>query len=386
MVFEKLFCKKYSSKVRRKKFNKKADMTVSFSWIFMIIVGAFFFFFSWKVIGNYQENKEIEYKLELKQALRTVFNNFGRTAGVEENTMAPLGNIFRDSRVEIICHDGIPILSINDNLDANNDYLNNYPTFMSYIEQGKVDNTYLAVESFRMPFKISNMLAIVSKKNLILIDKSSVFGEKLYDKFRKSSYSELSYEYVDFSSYDIDVFKSRYLEDKNYNSVVFVTDYDKSYFNSLDISQLNILSTIVGIEELAQDYGKIYFKDQESKVYNYSYYDYGADLGLQTMAVFSTPNTFDCSYSILMSSFTSTYNFYLNKSGYYKNFRDNICVSGFGLEEQEQIYEDVVIKLDKIKKEVKNHKFINSQNLSNYITNLDDKNFDLEANGCPYIY
>jgi hypothetical protein len=64
--------------------------------------------------------------------------------------------------VEILCNDGIPLLSINGDIDPNNDYLQSYPTFMTYVKQGKIDNTYLVIESYRLPFKITNLLGIVS--------------------------------------------------------------------------------------------------------------------------------------------------------------------------------------------------------------------------------
>jgi len=365
--------------------NKKADMTVSFSWIFMIIVGAFFLLLTWKIIANYQVNKDIEYRLELKQALRSVFNNFGRTAGIEENKLAPLGNIFRDSDVEIVCNDDIPILSINENLDANNEYLRSYPTFMTFISQGKQDNTYMAVESFRMPFKITNMLAIVSKKNLIVIDKNSDFGKKLYKKFKRGSYSDLNYIYIDFD-FDIDSFNSRYMSGKNLNSVVFVTDYNNPNFNDLDISSLNVLTSIVGIEQIKEEYGTIYFRDQADVVSSYIYYDYDSDLALPTMAVFSSPKTFNCSYSILLDSAQSVYNFYEEKSNYYKDLTQTVCVSGFDLNAQRYHYEDVGKQIIDIRNELKTTSFIKIDDLDKYIKELDDKNSKLEASSCPYIY
>ena len=85
---------------------KKGDITVSFSWIFMIIIGTIFLLMAYNIISKYKANEEMKYDIELKQALRTIFNNFGRTAGMEKNTLAPMGNIFKNMKVEIICNEG----------------------------------------------------------------------------------------------------------------------------------------------------------------------------------------------------------------------------------------------------------------------------------------
>ncbi len=70
--------------------NKIANVTVSLSWVFMIIVGSFFIMTSYNIIAKYKDNEEDKYKIELKQALRNIFNEFGNTAGIEESSLAPL--------------------------------------------------------------------------------------------------------------------------------------------------------------------------------------------------------------------------------------------------------------------------------------------------------
>jgi len=144
--------------------NKKASITVSFSWVFMIIIGTSFLLLSYNVIAKYKTNEDAKVEIEIKQALRNILNNIGRTTGIEENSLQPIKNLFRNTKVELLCLDDIPILSLNGKLDANNEFLKNNPTFMTYIEQGKVEESYIGVESFNAPFKVSNLLAIISKK------------------------------------------------------------------------------------------------------------------------------------------------------------------------------------------------------------------------------
>lgn len=366
--------------IKRK--SKKSNITVSISWVFMTIVGVFFIVLAYQIIGNYKDNKEVEYQIELKNTLRNILNKFGRTAGIEENSLALLGNIFRDSKVEIICNDGISLLSINDDIDANNNYLQNYPVFMTNIDQGKVDNTYLAIESFRMPFKITNLLAIVSKKNLIVIDRNSDFGKELYNKFRIGSYSDLNIVYLDFSN--LNDFDNNYVKGKNLNSIVFVTDFGNSL--NFSISDFKIETYVVRIEEEGLKYGKIHYEDQLSKNYNFSYYDFKGDLSLQTMAVFSNPSTFECSYNNLFKSTEAVYNFYINKSEYFGSRTENICISSFDKGEHKILYDEIRDTMVDLNTEIKNNRFINPNVLDNSIILFEEQNLRLEANSCPYIY
>ena len=364
--------------------NKKGDITVSLSWVFMIVIGVFFIILAYNIVGKYMANEEIKYQIELKNTLRTIFNDFGRTTGTEKNSLAKLGNIFRDSEVEIICSDGIPILSINDNYDANNEYLRSYPTFMTYINQKDVDFSYMAVTNFKMPFKITNMLAIVSRKNLIVIDSSSDIGEKLYEKFEKTSYNDLNYIYEDFNTLNQAQFIGNHVRKYNLNSIVFVTDLD-SYFN-ITISEIKERSYLLEIDQTSIDNGIIKYTDQDSNTYEFIYIDWDQSLSLVSMAVFSSPHTFECSYEQLIASIENSYDFYINKTQYYMDYPDVVCLSSYELFNQQYYYSDFKDLLSDVKEEVKNNKFNNPDILTSNIYNMENQYYILENSNCPYIY
>jgi len=363
--------------------SKLANIIVSFSWIFMIIVGTMFIMLAYNVIAKYKANENIKTDIELRQVLRDIFNNFGRTAGMEENTLAPLGNIFKDSKVEIICNDGIPLLSINGKLDSNNDFLNSYPTFMTFIKENKVENTFMAVESFRMPFKITNMLALVSSKNLIVIDKNTQIGKDLLDKFKKGSYSELKYIPADFNNFDS--FNSLYVENKNLNSVMFVTN-DNSNLN-FDLSQFKLDEVyVLKINVINENIGNLTYIDKNGVNYMFEYYDYDNALSLPTMALFSRPETFNCSYNLLIDSISPVYDFYIEKSNYFANQASSICLNSISIENQGYYYDEFKNILINITDEVKNNKFKKGSIVNNLLDKLNAQHLILEDNNCQYIY
>lgn len=362
--------------------SKLAAITVSLSWVFMIIIGTFFLMLAGNIVSKYQNNEELKTKIEIENTLRNVFNQYARTSGIEENSLAPLKYIFKNTKVELLCAEGIPVLSMNDDVDTNNNYISTYPTFMTYIEHGRVDKAYMAVESFRMPFKITNTLALLSNRNLVVIDSNSNFGEKLFQKFKKTAYSELNYEYIDFS--DLSTFADTYVKDKNLNSIVFVTDESESF--SLTLANLNPDAYLVKIDEQTSQYGTIHYQDKEPKDYFFNYYDYDESLTLQTMAVFSNPLTFNCSYNLLFNSLDKVYDFYINKTQYYIKQDYTICNPSITKSGRNYYYEEMLNTLLEIKEDIALNKF---DNLVAIQTNLDlfETYYSLlEEHTCPYIY
>ncbi len=371
--------------------SKIASITVSFSWVFMVIVGTFFIVVAYNVISKYQDNQNIMYDFEIKSALRNVFNNFGRTSGIEENSMAPLGNIFRDMSVEIECNDGTSLLVL-DGVASENEFLKNYPTFMTYIEQGKIDDTYMIVESFRMPFKTSNLLAIVSRKNLVVLDGSSQIGKTLEKKFKRGSYLDLNYILVDFTNFDFDNFEENNVKKKNLMSVVFVTDLA----NSFDLSALENLDMDAYLVQIQKDndrFGSITFTDKEAIETNYNYFDFDESYSLQTMAALSSPSSFGCAYGMMSDSIVSTYDFYILKSKYYSDLISiddkSVCQDALPLSQQEWTYVEFTGLLEKVRDNFidEEKRFINVEDLNTYIGELEQWHLNnIEDYNCPYIY
>ncbi|MFW6286200.1 MAG: hypothetical protein ACOC16_03695 [Nanoarchaeota archaeon] len=368
---------------------KKADINLIFSWIFILVVGAFFIILAYNIIGKYTNNENEKFQIELKMTIRNIFNEFGRTTGTEENNLQSLKNIFKDRKIEIICQDGMSILAIDNDFDANNQYLRQYPTFMTNIEQSGVDWSYLAVENFNMPFKITNLLAIVSQKNLIVIDKESNFGKKLIDKFQKTSYNTLNFIPANFSDVNdnFNLFKTNKIDQKNLNSVIFVTDESKTTDN-IEINNLKMESYIIKINELTNNYGTIHYIDKDNQDYNFNYFDYDETLSLQVMATFSRPSVFNCSYNILTKDIVSVYDFYINKTNFYieNSNTSEICIDTYNPENIQHYYSELKDKLQNIQNRVETHKFKNVAVLHDNINSFNTQYDQLTKASCASIY
>lgn len=371
---------------------KKGSMEISMSWVFMIIVGTFFVVFSYNVIHKYYENEEAKFLVELNNNLRNIMNNVGRTAGIEENSLEPLGSIFQDSRVKIMCNDNMPILSINDNLDTNNQYLNNYPTFMTYIEQEKIDYTYLAVESFRVPFKTTNTLAFVSKKNLIVFDKESEISKKLVKKFKDSSYSDLSYMVVNFDSLST----MENIKNDNLNSVIFVSDETRNMYGA-NLQDYDFEAYHVKINENTNNYGTIKYIDKDSNTKTFKYIDFDESLNMITMAIFSSPETFECSYNLMVESMEPIFDYYILKNNYLinKSQTHRVCSAsqvstngptGFDGTMQTMLYQNLKDSLIDAKNHVKNNGLDNPSTLYSLAKNIEGKQKELEEWNCIFVY
>lgn len=323
---------------------KKASMEISMSWIFMIIIGGFFLILAFNIVDKYQENENLKFEFQLKQGIRNALNDAGRTTGIEQDSIKKIGPIFKDSKVEIECYKGFAKLNINEITDDNNDYLRNYPTFMTTIEQGKTENTYIVVENYRLPFKITNMLAIVSKKNLIIFNENDQITKKLLKKFNENSYkNNLYYIAEDFSNLDYHKIRAK-SRNENLNSIIFVSDKEipEKNFPGLDeiITNLDIYTSWVQLDDAT--YGEIIIKDKEgSKTYNY--YDYDKSYSLQTMALFSKKEVFECSYNQLIDSIDIAYEYFIYKSSYLENksINEQICSSSLSKEIQEVRYSEL---------------------------------------------
>ncbi|MCA9497373.1 MAG: hypothetical protein KC589_10615 [Nanoarchaeota archaeon] len=369
--------------------NKKAAMEISMSWIFMIIIGGFFLILAFNIVGKYQENENLKFEFQLKQGIRNALNDAGRTSGIEQDSIKKIGPIFKDSKVEIECYKGFAKLNINEITDDSNAYLRNYPTFMTTIEQGKTENSYIVVENFRLPFKITNMLAIVSKKNLIILNENDKITKKLLKKFNENSYKgNLYYISEDFNNLDYHKIRAK-TRNENLNSIVFVSDKEtpEKIFPALDeiITNLNIYTSWVQIDD--STYGEIIIKDKEASE-TFNFYDYDKSYSLQTMALFSKREVFKCSYEQLINSIDISYEFYIQKSDYLKNksVNEQICSSSLSKEIQEVRYNQLKKKLEETQKQIFDEKF---NKLDETQIKLDELKYQLEFIddfNCPYVY
>lgn len=382
------------------KFDKRANIQISLSWLFMIIIGTFFLYIAYNIIGTYSENEETKYYIEVKSALSNVLLKAGKSTGYEENYIQPLDTFFKDSRVEIICNNGLPLLSINEKIDDNVDFLKNIPTFMTVIEEGDVSFTYLAVENFRTPFKVTNMMAIVSKKNLIVFDSNSEITKLLSKKFSDSAYrNSLSLSQLDFSSVSSSSYNDL-IREKDIQSIMFVSDYDSSTLG-LMLDELNVdsyhLQFIGDSDEFMS--GKLIYTDRYDEKFEYDFIDYreqvfdSKPLSMPTMAVFSNPTTFECGQNLVIESTQSIFEFYENKVEYLISVSEftqvcsndvwsNVGNGVYQVEKYEELRDEIVNGTEYIM----NNKFNNSKNLYIIIEKIQELSQGLSDDSCEMIY
>ncbi len=362
--------------------HKKAVIEVSFSWVFMIIIGTFFIILSYNIISKYQENQELQSQIQLRLTLRNIFNKVGRTSGVEENSLTPLNKIFSGSEVRTECVDSYSVLYVDNVPDVNNEYLKNYPLVSNYIKFKNNDDAFLAVENFRLPFKITNIMAITSKRNLIVFDNNSKISKDLIKKFQSTSYASLNYVAVDFKDltgfYDTNIYK------KELSTVVFVSDYGVNP-NNLKINS-DIKYHFVKINKNSDFYGEISFYDINGKTKSFKYIDYEKSLVLPTISLFANMDSFECAYGKIVENVNLNYDFFIEKAKKYEDSKKNICIDSFNPDNQKSYYSSVREKMNSIKNIIKNDKFNNPENLKNSIDSLNELNFKLEEYSCPCVY
>jgi hypothetical protein len=379
----------------------KASINISISWVFMFIVGTFFVFLAYSFIADYRAIEEEKLQIELSQGLRSIFNNVARTSGIEENSIYPLRGIFRNSQIEIICEEGSNILKINNQLDANNDFIKTNPIFMSYIKQGKIDETYLLVENYRIPFKTSSLLAIVSIRNIVIFDENSNIAQRFLEKVQSSeNYINLSFYFEDLSTYSADNFNDEFGK-ASVNSVTFVKDKEQNINVNLgEIDSSITKKYIIEIEEKQYQeadnkryYGNLNFIDQNNQESEFSYVDYDSSMALLIMAFFADPNNFKCSYEILLEKNLFAYDFYLEKARVLEeeSMNNYICSSSIGdLESQRFRYIEIIESLEDVQSklnEAKNEGKINKdESLLDSIKVLNDRSDFATSYNCQHVY
>lgn len=382
--------------------SKKADIQISLSWLFMIIIGTFFIYVAYNVIDTYSENEDTKYYIQVKSALSNILSKAGTTIGYEENYIQPIDTFFKDTKVEIICNNGLPLLSLNDKIDDNVDFLKNIPSFMTSLNEGKVSFTYLAVENFRAPFKVTNMMGIVSKKNLIVFDSNSDITEILREKFGDSAYRDsLSFSEMNLNTISASTYNDL-VNDGNYQSVMFVSDEGINL--NLDLSQIKVEAYHLEVSGSSSDFksGQLKYTEGDGTESIFSYVDFRDDvfdskpISMITMAIFSRPSTFDCGHSLVVESTEAIFDYYINKVEFLEEVAklkqvcsgDLVYGSGstFDGSFQVKLYVDLKKELIKARDEVKNDKFNNHQTLYSNIEEIQRLSQELSDNSCEMLY
>ncbi len=391
--------------------SKKAAIMVSMSWIFMAVIGVFFFIMAYNVVGTYKQIEEDKFNLELKQAFRNIFNSVGRTRGDEKDSLQPFKGILRDRDVEIRCVENFPTLYIDGQVDSNNQFLQTYPTVSTKIIGKKVDDTYIAVLNYKMPFKITNILALVSERHLIVFEKDKdvdlFFTRKIKDE---SSFEELNIDSFETIEELRDIAEAAL--DNELSSLVIVSDKDSTLrpdiIGVIDTKLSKIHTSYIELD-LAQQYfvsniNYVYSNDEdfsrgEDNFYNYI--DTDSSHSLAMAALMASPNSFDCAYNVLGRTIPETYGFYINKTlrlrdlEKYHETVDTTKVEDSSLYLCESTYsndgafiakyESMFNLLDLVKNEFEPFNFESFNNAQLHISNIEDTNEYLEDR-CQNVY
>jgi hypothetical protein len=397
--------------------NKVAAVLMSFSWIFMVIVGSFFIIFAYNIISTYQDNEEVKQDLEFGLSLQSIFKKVGYGKGSETTSLEKINYIFENSNIELLCAEGFPILSVNGQLKGGNDqgsYLKNYPFFMTTIEQDKKDETYIAVEQFDFPFYITPLMALVSERNLYVFDQD-IWDSTFKEKFsRTSAFKSLNTRAFAFrnsdgtpNSIEIDALFNE-IKDLDLSSVTFVSSETNSLIIPLpssmsEVQRINIEITQTkktepsGNSILEYTTGEITYKDASywngadlSSEYTFNYSDFEDSMSLPTFAIFSTPESFECGLQTVNKLINSTYTYYIEKSEVLKNeVTNNFQVGKYCSNSNSNT--STIAYYDKLKnnlEEIKNdqERFKNIDNLNNLLVQLWKSKEEIDSNNCIDVY
>jgi hypothetical protein len=389
--------------INKFRFNKIANITVSFSWVFMFIVGSIFIIIGYSIISTYQQTEEYKFNLEQKLIISNILSKVGRTLGIEENSLIFTQGLFKDTYLKVQCVENFSILNLNGNLDPNNNFLEEYPTFNLQIKKSSVPSVYFAIGNFKMPFKVSNLLGIVSKKNLLILDENSPITNRYLFLLNKGSFTDLSYMVLDFKNdWDLDYFKNL-VQEKNLFSIVFLTDKEnfESYYSNynllnirnfenyfLIINEENIISS--DNSNLPKSYGNLTYIDNQKNEISFNFINYDGSFSLPLMAAFSSPEAFECATNNLLNKVKQSYKFYILKADYLYNLSNSdldveLCSKSleFGVEEKyKKVYSVLNETYNKINESAFNDKF----ELFTLIEELEKSEEDLIKFNCIEVY
>lgn len=126
--------------------------------------------------------------------------------------------------------------------------------------------------------------------------------------------------------------------------------------------------------------------DKDNTEYEFNYTDYDQSLSLITMAIFSRPQTYNCSTNLILENTKSTYDFYIIKADYLKNQSSTYRTCSASLDNYQQIekYDAIKEELKDIRDEI-NESFNNNQ-LFSLLGSLKQAQDELEEYNCVYVY
>ena len=219
--------------------SKKAMSTTTFSWIFMTIAGGVLIFFAYSLIQGYWTIEQETQQLEFAKALTNTFHITAQTLGIQSATTVDTFNMFSNKNIELVCIQGeFSRLNINNkeiSYEPLNTYLDNFPLFMTYIDNEKPDSMFLIQEDYNFPHSITPLIGIVPAHHIIVINKSN----ELYNIINTLKKQKKSYNQINFLLYEPtnnpDAFINS-LKDYSPTSIQFV-NFNSNFIQSYVISK-----------------------------------------------------------------------------------------------------------------------------------------------------
>ena len=376
---------------------RKGNITASFSWVFMAFVGIFFIFIAYNVVSTYQENQEELHRVEFQSGFQNILSHAGRTAGVEDTTVYPVGELFMGRSAEIVCEAGVPLLSIDGRIDPNNRYIEIVPSFSTYIEQGNRPDTNLLIENFNAPFRTTNLFAFVSLRNQVVFDSDSSESERLAEKFEIYQINDYYSESFSDDSTSIAQRWGDYMDSRNLLSVTFVTENSSEIKSDLENEVGTGLGNYWTILELNSErvdenrgYGNFTIYDSRGENATYPFIDWDGTLSLETVAIFSRPDNFNCSFNLLMEQSGNAIEFYRNKAILFHDLieedDEDLCAGTSELSYQKMMYEDLNTSLANLSEMMVDEKLNNTQEVYEKLGEIRGIQDALYDNSCRLVY
>lgn len=401
--------------------NKKAITTTTFSWMFMIIIGGILIMFTYSILQGYWAVEKETQDLEFAKALTHTFHIKAQSLGVQSATVFDTFEILSQKDVELQCISQEFLRFNIDNKDVNyeplNIYLDSFSIFMPHLVDEETNSLFIIQEDFNFPQAITPLIAIVPKHHIIVVNKSS----EMYEIVKKTLSTKKSYKQLSFIIYDELQTPELFLDSlKEYNpsSIQFV-NFDSSFLfylnrydnnNEIEISHINIdfqllPSYLNPSNERKEVSGQIQYtysnqkkdysltnQENSSKISkSFTFYGVNDETSLILFSLFSSPNTFECSYNNLIKRVGFNYEISKHKISQILQEKNNLnatfCKSNLNSQILQNFYEVLNESFHKLYTN-QTHNVFTQNNMNTFleISLLEEVHKELKKESCELIY
>ena len=321
---------------------RKSAIQISMSWVFMVLIGTFFIYMALNVISTYRENKEAEYFFEYKTNLKKQLNVLGITLGDASSELYNLENLFENREVDIICEEGFSFLRIDNILDAQNQIVKDYMISTPGFSQYELPTTYLYTSSLKLPFKVADLISLVSTNNYFIFDEGSIYSIEIYKKLSEINFKNLENTFTyNLKNLDDDEelnnlrFK---LLDEGKETITFI--YDSNIINETLKNKIRetlpIKVYFIEFRELSSVFGFLIHEDEKISKQLF-YLDLKKDYSLPIFYILSNTNSLFCLEEKLNLNFELRVEFLIQKlNEIVKNNEEKLCKKSFSRDNYEE--------------------------------------------------